>query len=130
MKISKVIIISSFVLTSGLAKADVGIFLGLSYAFGGGGPGVSLKVLSSDEENKAVVGAGVSYYPMSAKHLGADISVGYNFKNFGVTAGYDFLQSGVQIGAGYVNTDDDDQSRSPAPVVVPPPPPPPPPLNP
>ena len=109
---------------STLANADAGVFFGLSYAFGGGGPGVSLKVLSSDEEKKAVVGAGVSYYPLATNHFGADVGIGYNFNNAGVMLGYDFLQKGVQVSAGYVNTEDDDNDK-PAAAVAPPPPPPP-----
>jgi hypothetical protein len=34
--------------------------------------------------------------------------------------GYDFLQSGVQVGAGYVNTEDDDDNNTPAPAAPPP----------
>ena len=122
-----VITISLFVFSS-LAKADAGIFFGISYAFGGGGPGISLKVLSSDKEDKAVAGAGVSYYPLAAKPFGVDVGVGYNFNNAGVMVGYDFLQNGVQVSAGYVNTDDDDNNDRPV-AAAPPPPPPPPPLN-
>ena len=118
-KIKLLATISLFTLST-LANADVGVFFGISYAFGGGGPGVSLKVLSSDEEDKAVIGAGVSYYPLAASHFGADVGVGYNFDNAGVMVGYDFLQSGVQVGAGYVNTEDDDDDNTPAPAAPPP----------
>ncbi|MDI1298953.1 hypothetical protein [Methylotenera sp.] len=118
----KCAVLAVLVLASASVKADgVGIFFGVGYAFGSsGGPGVSFKLLSDREEHKAVVGAGVSYYPMSTNKFGADISAGYNFNNSAITVGYDFLQSGVVLGAGYVNTKDDNGAA--APVVTPTPP--------
>ena len=117
MKFIKISLVVSSLLLSTLAKADAGVFFGFTYAFGGGGPAVSLKVLSSDKVNEGVVGAGVSFYPYSANKFGADVSAGYNFTDSGVTIGYDFLQKGVQLGVGYVNTRND--SPAPAPVAAP-----------
>ncbi len=126
MKNIKIALALSALTFSPMVYADAGVFLGISYAFGGGGPGVSLKVLSSDKEDKAVVGAGATYYPLSSNNqFGLDVGVGYNFNNAGVMVGYDFLQSGIQASVGYVNTDDDHKSNASAataPVVVTPPP--------
>ena len=121
---TKIIVASAVLLFSRLASADPGVFVGVTYAFGaGGGPGVSLKVLSTNKEDHAIVGAGVSYYPLAdANKFGVDAGVGYLTKDAAVTVGWDFLQGAIQIGAGYVNTKDDNND------APPPPPPPPPPV--
>lgn len=115
----KIIFAGALLSVSQLASADPGVFFGLVYAFGaGGGPGVSLKVLSTNKEDHAVVGAGATFYPFSqANRFGLDVEVGYLAKDFAATVGWDFLQHGVQIGAGYVNTKDDNNSIPAAPVV-------------
>ena len=97
--------------------ADPGISIGVVYNFGSQSDlGVSLKVLSTDEEDKGAIGAGVSYFPVSkSKKYGFDLSAGYVFENGAATVGWDFLNKNPQVGIGYVNTDDDDV---PAPVVV------------
>lgn len=106
--------------SSQLSSANPGVFFGVVYSFGaGGGPGISLKVLSTNKEDHVVVGAGASFYPLaSTNRFGVDADVGYLSKDFAATAGWDFLQQGVQLGVGYVNTKDNNGA---APVVVPPP---------
>ena len=111
-------------------QADPGIFLDITYAFGANaGPGISLKVLSNNKEERAVAAAGVSFYPLNTtQKFGTDLGVGYLGNDIAATIGWDFLQKGVQIGLGYVNSKDDNNKSAPPAVAPPPPPPPPPPI--
>ena len=91
------------------AQAGASGFFGISYIFGTspGDFGVTVKILSDDDENTAVLGGGVSYYPLSeARKFGVDADVGYLFQNSAVTVGWDFLQKKPQLGVGYIDTDD------------------------
>lgn len=102
--------------SSASAVADPGIFFGVTYAFGQSSPGVglSLKLMSTNKEDHAAVGAGVTYYPLlSGNKFGVTVDAGYVFQNTAVTVGWDFMHS-PQIGIGYVNTKDD----KPAPIVT------------
>jgi hypothetical protein len=110
------LIASFLVASSASAMADPGFFFGVTYAFGQSSPGVglSLKVLSTNKEDHAAVGAGVTYYPLlSGNPFGVTADVGYVFQDAAVTVGWDFMHS-PQVGVGYVNT----KSDKPAPVVV------------
>jgi hypothetical protein len=100
--------ISVLLAASAPAAADPAAFLGVSYNFGGT-LGVTLKVLSDDEEDNAALAGGVSYFPWEpGTRIGLDLGVAYLFQDAAVTAGWDFLGRKVQVGLGYVNTDDDD----------------------
>jgi len=87
---------------------------GLTYKFGADNSlenlGTTVKVLSSDEDKKAVVSAGASYYPWAKKkQFGIDVGVGYSIKNVNVQAGWDFIanQPAVSLGyAGSINIDE------------------------
>lgn len=96
---------------------QVPVFFGVTDAFGTkGGPGVFLKVLSTNKEDHVV--AGTSYYPLATTNkFGIDVDVGYLAKNFAATVGWDFLQHGAQVGVGYVHTTHD--KAAPAPTVLP-----------
>jgi hypothetical protein len=86
------------------ASADPGVMLGVSYNFGGT-PGLTLKVLSSDQRDRAVAAVGVSYFPLaSAQRLGVDLSGGYNFRHGAATVGWDFLNRRVQGAVGWSDT--------------------------
>jgi hypothetical protein len=104
-------------LATNAALADPAIMMGLSVNFGGGGelaPGVTAKVLSSDEQDQAVAAAGVSYFPGAANPLGFDISAGYNFNEGTALIGYDLLHTQFQASAGWVNTQDDEPMPEPS----------------
>lgn len=89
------------------AMAGPGVLVGISYNFGGS-VGLTLKVLSSKEEDHAVAAVGVSYFPMSKERkLGLDVGAGYTFKNGAVTIGWDFLGQQAQVGLGYLKTKDE-----------------------
>ena len=121
MKVNRIVLVSLLLCSSVSVVADVGVFAGVVYNFGSGSQasklGFSVKVLSDDEEDKAVVAAGLSYFPQGgANKIGADISVGYLFDNAVVTGGYDFLNSQPQVGIGFADTD---SGNSAAPVSEP-----------
>ncbi len=83
--------------------------VGISYNFGGRVVdetiGLTFKVLSSDRQDRAVVAAGVSYFPWAPKQkFGLDISTGYNFDKVTALVGYDLLNKKPQVSLGYANT--------------------------
>ncbi len=83
--------------------------VGISYNFGGRvvdeTVGLTFKVLSSDRQDRAVVAAGVSYFPWAPKEkFGLDISTGYNFDKVTALVGYDLLNKKPQASLGYTNT--------------------------
>ena len=103
--------------SSSAALASPGIFAGLAYTFdqSSGGLGLTLKVLSNNKEDNAVVGAGVTYYPMlNSNKFGVDAGVGYVFKDAAVTVGWDFLHS-PQVAVGYINSKSDKPAATPTP---------------
>jgi hypothetical protein len=99
------------------AHADVGAFIGLSYSFEANtGVGFTLQATSTRTENRAIVAAGVGYYPFAAKPAFAlPVGVGYQGKDVGGIVNYDFLLQGFSVGAGYANTRN---KSTPAPVPV------------
>jgi len=115
IKMIKPLIFISLMLTCGLAQADPGAFFGITYDIGSSlsGVGVSIKALSTNEEDKAAVDLGISYFPLANEDkFGVDLGVGYLFQNGAVTLGWDFLNSKPQLGVGYVNTQEDEEAVS------------------
>lgn len=84
-------------------QAGAGVMLGIGFNFNGD-LGVTLKLLSSDRENEFVAAGGVTWFPRGANPLGVDVGLGYNFRNAGVAAGWDIVNSQLHVGAGYVDT--------------------------
>jgi len=82
--------------------------VGLAFDFGkgvdSGSVGITAKVLSTNREDHFAVGGGLTFFPWADEKLGADISAGYNFKDFGAYAGFDFLRMMPQVSAGFVPT--------------------------
>ncbi len=116
-KILAAILLSS---ACGVATAEVGFFAGITYAFGdSGGLGLTVKALSSREENKGVAALGATVYPFGEKvRYGIDVGAGYQGVNVGGIASYDVLNNLFGVSGGYVNT----KGSEPAPVVIVPPP--------
>ena len=102
------------------AHADVGAFVGVTYAFDGkSGPGLTLQATSSRREDRAIVAAGVSFHPFApGQKLGIPVGVGYQFTDAAVVAGYDLLLQSITVAGGYANTRE--EGRAAAPVVTPP----------
>ncbi len=87
-------------LTASAGGYEPGAFIGLVWNFGGGA-GVTAKAYSSNQPGAANVAAGVTYYFNGS--WGADIGIVYYdlcSGGLGFSLGYDFLQSGVQVGVG------------------------------
>lgn len=87
---------------SASAFADPGVMIGVNYNFDGQ-LGITLKVLTTDKQDRPALGVGVSYLPMR-KSFGFDADVAYLFKDSAVTFGYDYLHSTYQASVGYVDT--------------------------
>ncbi len=96
-------------LASAVSLAKPAVMGGITYNFGSGddaitGTGISIKVLSSGEKKKPVVGAGITYYPWAkdSKKIGIDVGAGYNVsKNTAVMGGWDFLKNQPTVSLGY-----------------------------
>jgi len=89
---------------AGTVTADPAAFAGITYGFGGQDTfGFTVKVVSSDEENKTVAAAGFSYYPNTMK-TGFDVGVGRNFDKSGLVLGYDVINQMTTFSAGWVDT--------------------------
>lgn len=90
------------------SHAGVGVFVGVSYAFGAGGnsgPAINLMATTSRRRSRVIGAVGVAYYPTSTDlKLGIPVGVGYQGHHVAGLAGYDFLQDKYFIGAGYANT--------------------------
>ena len=85
-----------------LAHAGPGVMFGLNFSMNNGF-GVSVKVLSSDRENRTVGSLGTTYYP-ATNRVGVDLGVGRTFDSGAVTIGWDIINSAPQASVGYVNT--------------------------
>ena len=68
--------------------------------------GLTLKIVSSNEENNPVLSGGVSYYPKMEKFT-FGLGGGYVFKNGAATLEWDFINSMPELSVGYVNTKDE-----------------------
>ena len=102
------------------AHADVGAFVGVTYAFDGkSGPGITLQATSSRREDHAIVAAGVSFHPFApGQKFGIPVGVGYQLQNAAVVAGYDVLLQSITLAGGYANTRDEGRAAAPAPAQV------------
>ncbi len=84
--------------------------ISLTIPFGAGGIkdfGISLNVLSTNEENAWMGGAGVTFYPAKDNKLGCSVIGGRNFTNSELHLGYDFCQKVFNFGIGVLDTKDD-----------------------
>ncbi len=109
MKLLPIALLSILPLT---AYAQPAAFVGISYSFGGSGIGLSVKVLSDDEEDQAVAALGASYYPFAVNKFGLDIGAGYTFNNAAALVGWDFLQKSVQVSGGWADIEDDNSTST------------------
>ena len=100
-----------------LSFANPAFMGGFTFKFGGNNSmenaGATIKVVSSSEDKKPVIAAGVSYFPWAkdGKKYGLDVGAGYNVKNTTLMGGWDFLQNQPSVSLGYtkgVSSSDDD----------------------
>lgn len=112
--------------TGSAAMAGPTLMVGISHNFGGA-TGITVKLLSTNKEDKAAVAAGLTYFPRAQeRRWGADVGLGYTFRNGALAFGYDWLNSQWQLSLGAANTRKPLTAPPPAPETLPPPPPPPP----
>ena len=82
--------------------------VGIAFNFGGKiskeSLGLTVKILSSDRQDRVVAAAGVTYFPWAPNKFGLDISGGYNFEKVTALVGYDLLNMKPQASLGYANT--------------------------
>ncbi|HSG36526.1 MAG TPA: hypothetical protein VLA27_03725 [Paracoccaceae bacterium] len=99
--IKKLIATTALVVAGSTASAielpSSSVFAGFVWTMGGG-PGLTVKYVSSNALNTPVLAAGVSYYFDNG--FGADLGLAYNTCTLSGTVGYDFLQNGFQFGVG------------------------------
>ena len=94
--------------------AEPGVMIGISHNFGGS-TGVTLKLLSTRQKDKAALAAGITYFPWATgSPWGADVGLGYTFNRGALTFGYDWLNGQFQLSVGAANT-----KSSPAPAPAP-----------
>ena len=89
-----------------LAQAEVGVFVGVTYQFGAkGGFGVSVQALNTRAEDKAVMAAGVHFYPgASTQKFGTGVGLGYQGSNAAAIVGYDLINRSPTVSGGWSNT--------------------------
>ena len=93
-----------------LAQAEGGVFLGLSLPLGGAitarDIGLTAKFVSTNREDRAVLGGGINVYPFGTgpTRVGVDIGAGYQGSGVGALVGYDLLMGRPTLNAGHVNT--------------------------
>ena len=62
----RVFLASAFVLATGTAQADVGAFVGITYAFGSNqGIGFTVQATSTRKQDRGILAAGLSYHPFA-----------------------------------------------------------------
>lgn len=91
------------------ASADTGVFLGVSYAFGGSnGLGFTAQATSTRKEDRGFAAAGFSYYPYAVGNkFGIPVGIGYQGQSAAIVGSYDLLQRSPVVSGGYANTRED-----------------------
>ena len=106
--LSVVSVVSAVALYAGQAVAgSPTVLLGLSFDFGANPKeniGLTAKIISNNDPNHFIVGAGGTYFPFSKDQFGLDLSGGYVVDHAAVTAGYDVLRWTPQVSVGWVPT--------------------------
>lgn len=110
----KRLIATTLLLTSGVsAFAKPALMLGVSHNFGGA-TGITLKVLSTNRQEKAALAVGVSYAPgREASRWSWDTGLAYNFKSTSLVLSYDWVPGETQLSFGVANL------KAPAPAPAP-----------
>jgi outer membrane protein W len=108
-KVTIIAALALFPLTSTLTQAGPAFGIGVSYVFGEG-VAVGAKIFSDDDEDEAVLSAGIDYQITSGSWR-PNLGVGYLGDNYygDLSVGYDLGKSdwNIGVGAGYANTDED-----------------------
>jgi len=96
------------------ASADTGVFLGVSYSFGGNnGLGFTAQATSTRKEDRGFAAAGFSYYPYAVGNkFGIPVGIGYQGQSTALIGSYDLLRRAPVVSGGFANT----REGSPPPV--------------
>lgn len=98
------------------ATAGPALMLGVSHNFGGA-TGITLKLLSTNREDKAALAVGVSYAPgREAQRWSWDTGVAYNFKRSSLVLSYDWVPRQTQLSLGLSNLKAPPAADAPAPT--------------
>ncbi len=91
------------------SSADTGVFVGVSYAFGGNnGLGFTAQATSTRKEDRGFAAAGFSYYPYAVGNkFGIPVGIGYQGQSTAVVGSYDLLLKAPAVSGGYANTRED-----------------------
>lgn len=100
----KKLITTTLLLASGSAAlAGPALMLGVSHNFGGS-TGITLKLLSTNREDKPALAVGASYAPgREAAPWSWDTGLAYNFKSVSMVLSYDWVPQQVQLSLGVAN---------------------------
>lgn len=100
----KKLITTTCLLASGsAAMAGPALMLGVSHDFGGE-TGITLKLLSTNRQERGALALGVSYAPgRESSPWSWDAGLAYNFKSVTLVLGYDWGPKQVQISLGAAN---------------------------
>ncbi|CAM5441750.1 hypothetical protein [Thauera sp.] len=112
----RVFLASAFVLATGTAQADVGAFVGITYAFGSNqGIGFTVQATSTRKQDRGILAAGLSYHPFATgSKVGLPVGVGYQWKDAAAIVGYDVLLKSPVVSGGYVDTRSKRRSAAPS----------------
>jgi hypothetical protein len=85
------------------AIAEPVLMLGVSHNFGGA-TGITLKLLSTNRQEKAALAVGASYAPSrEASRWSWDTGLAYNFKSTSLVLSYDWVPGETQLSFGLAN---------------------------
>lgn len=96
--------------TTVIVDPEPSLFVGLTWTFGNGGnsagtAGLTLKILSTNEEDKVAGMAGVTWNFDGS--FGCDLGLAYNFGGAVLGGSYDICQQGFQLTLGGTNDPDE-----------------------
>lgn len=99
----RLLISTTLLAVTSAAIAEPALMLGVSHNFGGA-TGITLKVLSTNREEKAALAVGVSYAPgREASRWSWDTGLAYNFKSTSLVLSYDWVPGQTQLSFGAAN---------------------------
>lgn len=115
----KIILSGAIALAAMNVSADIGAFVGVTYAIGSNaGLGLTLLATTVRHEDRGIAAAGVSFYPFaSGQNIGVPIGVGYQGSSVAGIVGYDVLLGVPVVSGGYVNTRGDNRRIAAPPVA-------------
>ncbi|MCU0926142.1 MAG: hypothetical protein MUF44_08895 [Hydrogenophaga sp.] len=115
----KFVVTAALLVCGSTAIAEPAVMLGVSYNFGGA-TGITLKLLSTNRQDRAALAVGVSFAPgREANRWSWDTGLAYNFKSTSLALSYDWVPGEAQLSFGPANLKAPQSGpvATPAPVV-------------